>query len=56
VKFSVLIPSYGEKERLFNLLKTIIQDEQLNLFQALISATNLKFLKLSKDLKILLSK
>jgi cellulose synthase/poly-beta-1,6-N-acetylglucosamine synthase-like glycosyltransferase len=54
MRFSVLIPSYGEKERLFNLLKTIIQDELYSKIEKIVVVSPDKRLILPKSKKIVL--
>jgi hypothetical protein len=49
-----LIPSYGEKERLHNLLKTIIQDELYSKIEKIVVVSPDKRLILPKSKKIVL--
>jgi len=53
-KFSVLIPSYKEKERVFNLVKTILNDKLSEHIDKIIIVTPDKDLILPKSKKILL--
>lgn len=54
MKFSVLIPSYEEKERLHNLLKTIIQDKLYFKIEKIVVVSPDKRLILPKSKKIVL--
>ncbi|MEM5805444.1 MAG: glycosyltransferase [Candidatus Aenigmatarchaeota archaeon] len=53
-KFSVLIPSYREQDRLYNLVKTILKDKMANKLEKIVVVSPDKDLALPKSVKITL--